>query len=354
MKQVRQTGMWLSMLAASTWAAANEPVSFRKEIAPILQDRCIACHGSKKAEGGYRVDSFERATKAGDSGTAAFEGGKLEESEAFRRVTSTDTGERMPLDADPLTAGQIATLRRWLEEGARFDGPDPNAELVTIIPPPTHPDPPASYSFPMPITALEFSSDGRQLLVGGYHEVTIWNPEDGKLIRRIKNVGQRTYAIDLSADDKRLAVGCGAPGRLGETRLFETETGDLKQVFGTTGDVVLDLAFSPSGERLAVAAADGIVRVFEVADGSESLTISSHSDWVAAVAWNADASRLATASRDKTAKVFDAKTGELLVTYSGHGQPVKGVAFHPENNRQQDPFVAGRRGKKERGNGFWW
>ena len=318
----------VTLLAAA--ASGAEPVSFRKDIAPILQDRCFACHGPKKAEGGYRVDSFERATKPGDSGIVALQAGKLEDSEAFRRISSTDESERMPLEADPLSADHIALFKRWLEEGAKFDGPSPTADLITIIPPPTHPDPPANYSFPMPITALTFSVDGTQLIVGGYHELTIWNPVDGKLINRIKNVGQRSYAMVLSPDGKLLAVGCGAPGRLGETRLFDPANGELKNVLGSTGDVVLDVAFSPQGDQLAVAAADGIVRVFEVSSGKELLTINSHSDWVSAVAWNADGSKLVSGSRDKTVKVFDAKTAELLVTYSGHGQPVKGVAFHPE------------------------
>ena len=330
---------WIAVVALVTGLSASAftyaqpaPVSFRKDLAPILQESCLACHGPKKAEGGYRVDSFERAMKAGDSGSAAFQAGKLEESEGFRRLTSTDANDRMPFESDPLPPEKIELFKRWLQEGAKFDGPSPTAELVTIIPPPTHPEPPAAYPYPMAVTAIAFSADGQQLIVGGYHELTVWNPADGKLINRFKNVGQRTYALSLSPDGKLLAAGCGAPGRLGETRLFDPATGELKNVLGSTGDVVLDVAFSLQGDRLAVGAADGIVRVFEVATGKELLTINSHSDWVTAVAWNADGSKLVSGSRDKTAKVFDTKTGELLVTYSGHGQPVRGVAFHPDGN----------------------
>ena len=310
--------------------AADEAVSFRKDIAPILLDSCVACHGPKKAEGGYRVDSYERVTKEGDSAMAGFAASSLDDSEAFRRIISEDAEERMPLEADPLPAEQIALIKRWIEEGAKFDGPDPKAELVSIIPPPTHPDPPEAYPFTQPITALAFSADGKTLIAGGYHELTFWNPENGELQRRIKNVGQRTYALTLSPDGKTLAVACGAPGRLGETRLFNPADGQLLKVLGSTSDVVLDVAFSPQGDRLAVAAADGVLRVFDVASGEERLTITSHSDWVTAVAFNSDGTKIASASRDKTAKVLDAKTGELLVTYSGHAQPVKGVAFHPE------------------------
>jgi DNA-binding beta-propeller fold protein YncE len=309
---------------------ASAQVSFKKDIAPVLLNNCLACHGPKKAEGAYRIDSYERAIAPGESATKAFVPKMLEGSEAFRRIISTDVKERMPLDGDPLPAETIALIKKWVEEGAVFDGPDPKAPLASYIPPPTHPAAPPAYAATLPITAVTFANDGTQLYVGGYHEITVWNPVDGALIRRIANVGQRTFALSLSPDGTLLAVGCGTPGRLGEVRIFTAATGELQKVVGTTSDVVFDCVFSPQGDKIAVAAADGSIRVFQVADGKEILNITSHSDWVFAIAWNADASKLASASRDKTAKVFDAKTGELLITYSGHQSAVRGVLFHPD------------------------
>ncbi len=334
-------------LCATTLLGADEPVSFRKDLAPILLDQCLACHGPKKAEGGLRVDSYERVTKAGDSGSPGFVAQDLELSEAFRRMISEDADDRMPLEAEALPAEQIALFKRWIEEGAKYDGEDPTAELITIVPAPTHPEPPAAYRYAVPVAALTFSHDGQELFVGGYHELTVWNPNDGALIRRVKNLGQRTRALSLSPDGTLLAVGCGAPGRLGETRIIELSTGSIVNVLGTTADEVLDVAFSPQGDRLAVGAADGVIRVFEVPGGATQLTITSHSDWVMALAWNADGSKLASGSRDKTAKVFDSKTGELLVTFSGHGEAVKGVAFHPED---KEVFSSGADKKIQRWN----
>lgn len=313
--------------AGFAWA---DPVSFKQKIAPILVNNCLACHGPKKAEGGYRVDSFERFVAAGESTVSGISAKNLDGSEAYRRIISTDKSERMPLEGDPLPADQVALLKQWIEEGATFDAADPKAALATIIPPPTHPDPPEAYPMAMPVTSVAFSPDGSQLVVGGYHELTIWNPADGQLVRRIKNVGQRTYALAFSPDGKLLAAAGGAPGRLGEVRIFDFASGNLTSVVGTTSDVILDCAFNPAGDRLAVGGADSVVRIYEVASSKEQLVISSHSDWIQALAWNADGSKLASASRDKTSKVFDAKTGELLITYSAHGQPVKGVAFHPD------------------------
>jgi hypothetical protein len=326
------------------FASADE-LSFKRDIAPVLLNNCLACHGPKKAEGGYRIDTFERLTAAGDSTQPGFMAKDLDGSEAFRRIVSTDVKERMPLEGDPLPADQVAALKKWIESGLPFDGPDAKAALATYIPPPTHPAAPEKYRGTMPITALAFSPDGSQLVAGGYHELTVWNPTDGTLVRRIGGIGQRTYAIRFSPDGQTIAAACGAPGKHGEVRLLKAGSGELEKVLGMTSDVVFDCAFNPAGDRLATAAADGVVRVFDVASGSEQLTITSHSDWVFAVAFNSDGSQLATGSRDKTAKVFDAKSGELLITYNGHNQPVRGVLFHSEG---KDVYSSGSDNKLHR------
>ena len=310
---------------------AAEPVSFRRDIAPILISNCVACHGAKKAEGGYRVDSFERFVGEGDSGAAAITAGEPDDSETYQRIIAEDEDTRMPLDGESLTEQQIDIVTRWIKEGAQYDAEDPTVALPSIVPAPTYPDPPAAYPRSVPVTAVAFSPDGTRIVAGGYYELTIWSAEDGTLVQRIKNVGQRTYAIRFSNDGKTVVAGGGSPGRLGEARIFHAETGELVRVLGTTSDVVLDVQFNPAGDKLAVAGADGAVQIFAVEDGKLIRTITSHSDWVMAVAWSADGKQIASASRDKTAKVFELETGELLVTYGGHGQPVQGVAFHPNN-----------------------
>src|SRR5439155_11750082 len=244
--------------------SSAEPLSFKRDIAPLLLNNCLACHGPKKAEGGYRIDTFDRLTSAGDSTQPGFVAKDLDGSEAFRRITSTDVKERMPLEGDPLPPEQVAILKQWIEAGLPFGGPDPKASLASYIPPPTHPAAPEKYRGTMPITAVEFTPDGSQLVVGGYHELTIWNASDGTLARRIGGIGQRTYAIHFSPDGQLLAVACGTPGKHGQVRLLKPDSGELTKVLGMTSDVVFDCAFSPSGDRLATAAADGVVRVFDV------------------------------------------------------------------------------------------
>ena len=114
----------LTVSASLVSSVAAEPVSFRKQVAQILLDNCLACHGPKKAEGGYRIDAYERLIKAGDSDEVAVTPSKLDASELFRRIVTEDESERMPLEGDPLPAEQIALIKQWIEEGAKFDGDD--------------------------------------------------------------------------------------------------------------------------------------------------------------------------------------------------------------------------------------
>src|ERR1041384_2039555 len=113
----------------------------------------------------------------------------------------------MPQKDDPLPAAQIGLIERWILQGARCDAPNPQATLVSLLPQATHPDPPASYSRPVPVLALAFNPAGTELAASGYHEITIWNPADAALLRRIKHVAQQSQTLSFSPDGSLLAVG---------------------------------------------------------------------------------------------------------------------------------------------------
>src|SRR4051812_29656024 len=156
------------LFAASSSVHAEEPVSFKNDVAPVLVKHCQACHGAQEPKGGYQVGNFNLVMKPGESEAAVITPGKPEESELFSLVSSTDADVRMPKEADPLTAEQIAKIKRWIVEGAKFDGPDPTAQLSSIIPKMAQPDPPAAYRRPLPIIAVAFNHDGQEIATSGY------------------------------------------------------------------------------------------------------------------------------------------------------------------------------------------
>lgn len=308
-----------------TAAVAAKPVSFRRDIAPILESHCLSCHGPKTAEGGYRVDTYEQLFKPGDSDLMPISTDADAKSELLRRLTC-DESERMPAETDPLSREKIALIKTWIESGAKFDGESESAPLSKVIPPRDYPPALKSYREALPITAICFSPDRKSLIVGGYHELTVWEVETGTLIRRIENVGQRTYSIRLSNDATLVSAAGGEPGRSGEVRLVDWSSGEIKSVVARCDGVVLDSVFHPNGKTLAAASADRSIQIIDLKSSKRVRAIASHADSVTALAFSPDGSRLISASQDKSAKVFDASSGQLLGSYTAHGAAVRGVS----------------------------
>lgn len=313
-------------------ASADDSVSFRAQIAPILLDNCVACHNAKKAEGGYRLDAFAELSKAGDSDIDPLKKSGETHGELLRRVTSTDESERMPPESDPLTKDQIALLTNWLDAGAAFDGDDPAQLLPFVVPPTTYPSPPTTYPVPVQVTAVTFTPDGANIVTGGYHELLVWDLE-GKLVRRIENIGQQVFDLAFHPDGQRLAVACGQPGQSGEVRIVDFGSGKVVAVLGRSTDVIWDVAIRPGGNDIAIAAADKSIRLVDLSTLDEKLNLQSHADWVTSIGWTADGKQLISTSRDKSAKVFDVDNGQLLVSYKDHNAAVRGVSISTDGKQ---------------------
>ena len=311
----------------STFPLAAQTPSFSRDLAPILLQKCVICHGPEKQKANYRLDTFDALLKAGASKAAPIVPGQPEQSHLFQLLVTKDADDRMPQKDDPLPAAQIALVRRWITDGAAFDGASRTAPLSALIPKAAHPAPPAAYPRPVPALALDFSRDGSELAVSGYHEITIWNPADGQLLRRLTNIAQRTQSLAYSPDGTVLAAASGNPGQSGEVTLLDPRRGTILKTLASLPDLALDVKFSPDGTRLAAAGADNSIRIFDVATGAEERRIDQHADWVMAVAWSPDGTHLASASRDRSSRVFELKTGKLEQSYFGHTAPVFTVAF---------------------------
>jgi len=321
-------------------APTADAVVFSRDVAPILVQKCQGCHNPQKHKGGYQIDTFEHLMRPGDSEAAPITPGQPGASEVMRLITSADEKKRMPQKDDALPATQVALIERWIKQGARFDGPD-RAALLQSLAAVAHPAAPATYAHPLPAAGLAFSPDGSALAVNGYHEVLLYDPTTGKLLRRLGDVAQQTQALAFSPDGSLLAVAGGTPGSLGELRLIPTPTSSAStpRVPDRIADVMLCLSFSPDGMKLAAGGADGTLRLYTVSTGERTLKIEPHADWVTAVAFSPDGTKVATASRDKSARVCDAATGDLLSAYPNHEQPINALAWSGDGKRL---FTAGR------------
>ena len=316
-----------AFFALSAIVLAAEPVSFRREIAPLLHRRCAACHGEENAKGGYRLDTFERMGKAGDSESAPLVAGKPGESELHALLVEKDANDRMPQKAGALPAAEIALIARWIAEGAVNDGGAPNRPLAELVRESLLLPAPQKYTRPAPVTALAFSPDGTQLAASGYYEITLWDIETGALVRRIGGLPQRITTIAWHPQTGVLAVAGGSASQWGGVFLIDPAAGWQPRLLADLPDTALSVAFSPDGKVLAATGGDRAIRLFDTASGKQTRLLKQHSDWVQTIAFTREGTRLVSASRDRTARVFSTDGGEVQANYQDHAAPVLAAAF---------------------------
>ena len=115
----RDYARWTSGWVVLTCVAVAEPApDFNRDVRPILSNHCFHCHGpdAGSREAGLRFDVPE------PDGGFAFVPGRVDQSEAFKRIASTDPDEQMPPPHvnKPLSAAQVAVLQRWVAAGAPY------------------------------------------------------------------------------------------------------------------------------------------------------------------------------------------------------------------------------------------
>ena len=107
---------------------SNKPISYNRDIRPILSDKCFSCHGPdvNKMKAGLRLDlqASAYAELPNNKGHYAIVPGHPEQSELIRRIASDDPNIVMPLPAShlaKLTPEEIALFTQWIKEGAVYE-----------------------------------------------------------------------------------------------------------------------------------------------------------------------------------------------------------------------------------------
>src|SRR5690606_35977035 len=120
---------WIPVLSAipllvllAVWVG-NRPaeISYNRDIRPIVNNKCIACHGGVKQSGGFSLLFEEEAKAPTESGKLAIIPGDSENSEMIKRLTHPDTALRMPLDKEPLSEKEIQLISDWIDQGAVWE-----------------------------------------------------------------------------------------------------------------------------------------------------------------------------------------------------------------------------------------
>ena len=107
-------------------------VDFRREIYPLLKQRCFSCHTGANPDSGYRLDVYDELLGF-STGENLIVPGQSQQSKLIQLVASDVAEERMPpVDSTaPLSKKEVALLRAWIDQGAKWDYqllPTPKAE----------------------------------------------------------------------------------------------------------------------------------------------------------------------------------------------------------------------------------
>lgn len=138
-------GCLLGLLLAAPLPAA--PVDFVREIQPLLEKHCYACHAEKKQKSGLRLDIKSQAFKGGELYEASILPGDARNSPLVQFVADPNADLKMPPDGPGLSDREISLLSRWVNEGASWPEGVDRATLADPLDhwsfkPPVQPAPP--------------------------------------------------------------------------------------------------------------------------------------------------------------------------------------------------------------------
>ena len=303
-------------------AAAEAPVSFHRQVVPILQRHCQGCHQPAKANGKLNLTSYEALRRGGSAGPL-IEPGKPDGGSLMENITGQPAA--MPPNAPALGQGDVALIARWIAQGAGDDTPPTAGDAFDA-------DHPPAYAAPPVITALAFSPVGGTLAVSGYREVLIHKGDGSGLVARLVGQAQRIEGLAFSPDSATLACVGGSPGRFGEVQFWDPKAGKLKGALRSTYDTLYGGAFSPDGARFAFGCADNSARVVEVKDLKEVLKVDSHSDWVFGTAYSKEGKHLITLGRDGALKLIEGATGSFVDDIGKNYGELKVLARSPKDD----------------------
>ncbi len=349
-------------------------MSYSREIAELLEDKCTGCHGSVLAEKGLVLESVAGMLKGGKRGPAVVRG-KADLSLVFtmaaHRIRPVMPPEDKPANK-PMTSVELGLLKLWINEGAVDDSEEGEVRnearksiVLGELPPGVQPinavDMTASgmrvaagranvvqvYDVDSGleivslgghkdlIQSVRYSPDARYLAAGSYEIVTVWNAPAGTLNKSMAGHVGPTLSLCVAADGLTAFSG----GQDKSIRVWNLADGKLLRTL--IGPVpVTALAVVDGGKTLVSGGGDGAIRWLDGSDGRERLLLKGHTAAVvdlAVLSESAGGLRIVSASEDGTARIWTIAAGSKAA--SNAGTEKKPAA------REQPPLVlAGHKG----------
>lgn len=316
----------------------GRPVDFEKDISPILDSNCVACHNLGQAESKLNLEKVEFILKGGKRGPSVV--AKDPDKSLLYLVAARSQGPAMPplpnkVDAKALTPKELGTLRQWILEGAS-SGMGGTKDQVNWQPVP---------ATAKAIYSLAIAPWGRYVAAGRANQVFVYDVESGDELARlvdpnlsaIQHNGKPMYPTGAAHRDFVHALAFSPDGLTIASAGYRTvklwqrpASSRVREI--PVGAVVTTVAVSANGQWLATAGADNAIKLWNLADGQPGKTLAGHAASVHSLAFNADGSKLASASEDKTIRVWNLADGTEANKIESPA-PAKAVVFNADGSK---------------------
>lgn len=297
---------WLPLVLLSGLHAGE--TDFYRDVYPFLKANCISCHNKTTTKAGLNMETPELMIKGGDSGPSIVPGNSSE-SILVEASIHTDEMEMPPpknkTGAVKLTNKEIATLKRWIDEGAHSSVQD--VRKVVWQPLATGVD---------PIYTVAMTGDGRFAACGRSNQISLYDLATRSFVTQITDPGEEARgahralvnSLAFSPDGSRLAS-----GSFREVKIWKRQQTPVSQ---RKGDPALQLetsALSHDGKTIAGIDQAGAVLILKAADGKVLRKIEGVATGATPLlSLSPDASKLAVFSQNRELTVWSLDTGERL------------------------------------------
>src|SRR3954464_971226 len=97
-------------------SSAEPKVNYADHVLPLLRDKCLGCHNGDKQKGGLDASNYVKLMEGGSSGAGVSPAPP--DASRLSPLAAHKAEPKMPPKADPMPAEQLATIKRWIEQGA--------------------------------------------------------------------------------------------------------------------------------------------------------------------------------------------------------------------------------------------
>ena len=342
----------------------GRPVEFERDIYPILQASCIACHNKVKSESELSLENASAIMKGGSAGPSVIPG-KPEESYLYQVAARIEEPQMPPwpneVQAKKLTSHQVGLLKQWILEGAKVGAAasaanmqwqtinsqltaiysvdaDPfgrfvaagragmvsiydllaQDEIASLIDPALVKDAsPSQTAHRDYVHAIAFHPEGQLLATSGFQVVKLWNRDIGSTIAPISL--PNTTVSTVGSSDNSLAAVHQAEGVI---RVIDLNTNAVvNEIPGNDpADTTLLGLNGPENQWVSVGTAEGVVKLINRADAAVAATSEALGAKAVAAAFIAAGNKLVVLQEDGSLRplTLDAAAKTLAA-----GEPVK-------------------------------